>query len=94
MTQKPDGGLYERLDEIKQIVSDMRSEFSAFCVRVNRLEDIAKENKEAIKGNGKTGLEERASLVEAQLTQIRWIGGAIALMVVGDIVTRLLQVIK
>lgn len=93
MTPKKQDGIYERLDEIVQLLNDMKAANAVCEERLKQVEDKTAKHHEAIKGNGKIGLEERAALMEAQLTQIRWIGGAMVLMVIGDIVTRLLSLV-
>jgi hypothetical protein len=84
-------GADDKLDNILVIVNDIKTDIAVFVKRVDDLESTAKENKTAIKGNGKPGLESRMALVEVNLKTINWVGAAIVVAIIGDIMTRILK---
>lgn len=80
-----------KLDDILHAVDEIKTSIAVFTERIDGLERTAKENKESIKGNGKPGLETRTTLLEKQMNLVSWIGGALFLAILGDIMTRILN---
>lgn len=71
----------ERIDNLKESIGN----------RLDDIESLAKQNRDALKGNGKQGLETRVALVEDAIKRISWIGGLLMALLIGDIVTRVLS---
>lgn len=86
-------GQDKKLDTIISELSDIKTSIAVYASEVAELKKTAKENKEAIKGNGKPGLESRTMLLEKQVGTVNWIGGALLLVVLGDLVTRLMTLV-
>ena len=81
-----------RIDDILRAVGEIKTSIAVFTSDMHSLKETAKENKEAIKGNGKPGLETRTTLLEKQMNVINWIGGVLLLAILGDIMTRILGI--
>ena len=79
-----------KIDQILTAVNKIETSIAVFTGRVEHLELVAKENKEAIKGNGKPGLETRTVLLEKQMSVVSWVGAVLLLAIIGDIMTRIL----
>ena len=86
-------GQDKKLDEILSEVGEIKTSIAVFASEFSELKKTAKENKEAIKGNGKPGLESRTMLIERQVGTINWIGGALLLVVLGDVVARVMSLV-
>ena len=80
-----------KLDDILRAVGEIKTSIAVFAGQIESLQGTAKENKEAIKGNGKAGLETRTTLLEKQMNLISWIGGVLFLAIIGDIMTLILN---
>lgn len=90
MPTKPASGTDTKLDEIIDIVNVIKTDLAVFTKRMTDVECTSKENKESIKGNGKQGLESRTNMIERNLALINWMGAAMMLAVIADIMTRIL----
>lgn len=82
-----------KLDAIIEAIGGIKTANAVFDRRVCSLEETARENKQAIKGNGKAGLETRTTLLEKQMATYNWISGALLLVVLGDLIARVLGLI-
>lgn len=89
-----DRDINRKLDDVLNIVTEIKTNNAVCEQRLGILEQTARSNKEAIKGNGHPGLESRTMLLEKQMASINWIGGALLLAVLGDLVTRILNIVK
>ena len=88
------GGLDEKLDEIIGILGGIKADMAAQGVRVERLECVAKENKEAIKGNGKIGLEQKVAIMEQRIALFSWVGGIAVGAIVVQFADWIMQAVK
>lgn len=89
----PKTGVDAKLDEILEIVRTIEKSAAVLGSRVDVIETTTKNSHEAIKGNGKAGLESRTMLLERQVAVINWIGGIIVIAIIGDIIARVLSLI-
>lgn len=94
----------EKLEQILAAVNEIKLFYQGQEIRLSALEVIARQSQEAIKGNGKPGLETEVALLKDNATpradfavlkdnmsRINWFFGATALLVTGDIVSRILS---
>ena len=81
-----------KLDEILRMVGEIKTTIAVFSSDLHSLKETSKENKEAIKGNGKPGLETRTVLLEKQMGVVNWVGAVLLLAILGDIMTRILGI--
>ena len=104
MTTQKTPVLENKIDNILQTVIQIKTFYEAQEIRVSAVERIAKENKEALKGNGKLGLETKVALLEENsapktefailkesVNRINWVGSFIILAILGDVISRVLQ---
>jgi hypothetical protein len=80
----------EKIDKILFLLSEIQATSATQGAELIRLATCAKENKEAIKGNGKTGLETRMALQEDNTKRVNVIGAFLLLAILGDVVSRVL----
>jgi hypothetical protein len=90
MTQTQTQKILEKLDGVMSIVEELRRYNAAHVERAAIIEKQVAAHTEFINGNGKPGAKSDLAAIKQDLARINWIGGALLLTVIGDVMTRIL----
>jgi uncharacterized protein HemY len=80
----------EKLDQVIELLGELKSTLLLHTTELVRLSKCAQENKEAIKGNGKNGLETRMAIQEESTKRANIVGTFLLLAILGDVMSRIL----
>ena len=83
----------EKLDQVLELLGEIKTTQATQGAELIRLSACAKENKEAIKGNGKTGLEVNMALVQESIKRMQAILGTVASIVGIEIIALLFAIL-
>ena len=80
----------EKLDQVLELLGEIKGTLLLHTTELVRLSTCAKENRESIKGNGKNGLETRMAIQEESSKRINVVGTFLLLAILGDVMSRIL----
>ena len=83
----------EKLDQMLVILGEIKGTMLLHTAELARLSKCAEENKSAIKGNGKVGLEVNMALVQESIKRIQKILATITTIVGAEIIALLLAIL-
>jgi hypothetical protein len=83
----------DRLDQALVLLNEIKTIQATQGAELLRLAGLAKENKEAIKGNGKVGLEVNMALVQDSIKRTQTIVGVVASIVGAEIIALLFAIL-
>jgi hypothetical protein len=89
-TQQKTNRNNEKLDQVIELLGEIKTTQATQGAEIIRLAKCAQENKDAIKGNGKTGLEARMLIQEESTKRTNLVGTFLLLAILGDVMSRIL----
>ena len=80
----------EKLDQMLLILGEIKGTMLLHTAELIGLSKCAEENKAAIKGNGKDGLETRMAMQEDGMKRVNIVGSFLLFSILADVVARIL----